>query len=42
VSDKTFDERAGSVASTDSITVPMLANEGFVARLTPTLGLKPD
>jgi hypothetical protein len=37
-SDKTFDEQTGSVASTDSITVPILARGGFVARFTPMLG----
>jgi hypothetical protein len=40
VSDKAFDEQAGSAASTDSITVPMLANGRFVARLTPNPGPK--
>jgi len=39
-SGKPFDEQASSVASTDSITVPMLARGGFVARLTPNPGAK--
>ena len=39
-SGKPFDEQASSVASTDSITVPMLARGGFVARLTHNPGAK--